>query len=184
MSPLRLSLCAFVGLVALLPFQEPSPRAQAPPGEGGLDWQVGAWVGTRRDAADGSTEPMTMTVASILGGAGQMREIEIPHSGGVYRGFAVQVFEPESGVWSRRYVNDVRRTFASYACAPHERTVEGDRSIWRSITPGRTRESRLASVHETPADGPERWSRTMTVSTDDGATWTELWCDELTRKMD
>ncbi len=116
---------------------------------------------------------MVMTVASILGGAGQTREIEIPHSGGVYRGFAVQVFDPEREVWIRRYVNDVRRTFASY-----EGKVESEGSIWSSVTPGRTRESRLVSEHPEP----DRWIRTMSISQDDGETWKELWVDELARR--
>jgi hypothetical protein len=133
---------------------------------------LGTWRGVRRDAADGSEGAMTMRVAPILGGAGQTREMEIAHAGGLYRGFAVQVYDPEGRCWLRRYVNDVRRRFSEL-----EGEVDGERSEWRSVSPGRTRESRLAS--ERPA--PDRWVRTMSISEDGGTTWRELWIDELTR---
>jgi hypothetical protein len=154
-------------LLALAP-----PNQESAPVPGGLDWQVGTWEGTRRDAGDGSEEPMTMTVERILGGAGQTRVIEIPHSGGVYRGFSVLVFDPGTEVWRLRYVNDVRRTFAAY-----EGRVDDARSVWESVTPGRTRESSLVS--ERPE--PDVWVRTMTVSRDGGATWSELFVDRLER---
>ena len=149
--------------------------AQEPDERHGLEWQVGDWEGTRRDAADGSEGRMTMRVETILDGAGQTREMEIVHDGGVYRGFAVQVFDPEEKLWRREYVNDVRRTFASL-----EGQVEGDegRSTWRSVTPGRSRESRVVS--ERPE--PDRWVRTMSISEDGGQSWRELWIDSLKRK--
>lgn len=89
--------------------------------------------------------------------------------GGPYRGFCVQVHDPEARIWRRRYVNDVRRTFAS---------LEGDGSPWRSVTEGRARKSRLESRHPAPA----RWVRTMSVSDDHGTSWHDLWTDELTRE--
>jgi hypothetical protein len=159
------NLLCLAGLLALFPLIKEEQRD-----EGGLGWQLGVWEGTRGDVADGSENAMVITVASILGGAGQTREIEIPLSGGVYRGFSVQVFDPEREVWIRRYINDVHRTFASY-----EGQVESEGSTWRSVTPGRTREWRLVSEHPEP----DRWIRTLSTSKDDGETWNELWVDEL-----
>ena len=164
-----------IALAALLVHPPSSFQASASGREHALDWQVGEWEGTRRDAGDGSEDRMVMRVETILGGAGHTREMEITHAGGVYRGFAVQVFDPEEKLWRRSYVNDVRRTFASL-----EGTAEGDRSIWRSTSPGRTRESRLVS--ERPSS--DAWHRTMSVSADDGATWRVLWIDELEKTSD
>ena len=157
-------------LAALLGQPRSSSQSSASGPEHALDWQVGRWEGTRRDAGDGSEGKLVMRVETILGGAGQTRELEITHAGGVYRGFAVQVFDPEDELWRRRYVNDVRRSFASL-----EGSVDGERSVWCSTSPGRERESRLVS--ERPS--PDTWRRTMSVSEDDGATWSVLWIDEL-----
>ena len=143
--------------------------------ERALDWTLGVWQGVRRAASDGSEQPMEMRVRAVLGGAGQTREIEIPHGAGVYRGFCLQVYDPSIDRWRRTYVNDVRRSFAVL-----EGEVLEDRSVWRSVTPGRVRESRLVS--ERPA--ADRWRRTMSVSEDGGATWRELWIDELRRVGD
>ena len=162
-----------IALAALVAQPPSSIQAPASGPQHALDWQVGEWEGTRRDAGDGSESRMVMRVETILGGAGQTREMEIVHDGGVYRGFCVQVFDPEREVWVRRYVNDVRRSYASL-----EGVSEDDRSLWRSTSPGRARESRLVS--ERP--GPGQWRRTMSVSEDGGATWRVLWIDELRRR--
>lgn len=172
------SLAALVPLVALgvLPGACRAPGAspaEADEPARALDWTLGTWEGWRRDGEDGSRAPMTMRVASILDGAGQTRQLEITHGGGVYRGFCVQVFDPASGTWHRRYVNDVRRRFAEL-----EGTVEDGRSIWRGVSPDRTRESMVVS--ERPA--ADRWTRTMKVSEDGGETWRVLWVDELVRR--
>lgn len=140
--------------------------------ERALDWTVGTWEGVRRDAG-GDEAPMRMRVAPILGGAGQTREMEIDHDGGVYRGFCVQVYDPALGAWVRQYVNDVRRTYARL-----EGQVEGERSVWRGASPARTRESRVVSERS----GPDDWTRTMSVSEDGGETWSTLWIDELHRR--
>jgi len=146
--------------------------AREPAPERAFDWTVGTWEGVRRDGADGSEAPMTMRVAPILGGAGQIRELEVRHSGGVYRGFSVQVFEREAGRWVEQYANDVHGRFARL-----EGELEGGgaRSVWRSVAPERRRESRLVSERL----GPDRWRRTQSVSEDGGATWRVLWIDEL-----
>ena len=170
---MKYSILVIAGLLASRP-SAPYTEAGARAG-GGLEWQVGTWEGTRRDVGDGTEAPMTMTVAAILDGAGLTREIEIPHAGGVYRGFAVLVHDPAREVWSLRYVNDVRRAFASY-----EGKVEAEGALWESVSPGRSRESLLISEHPEP----DRWVRTMTVSMDQGETWEELWVDELTRQED
>ena len=147
-------------------------EATATAAEHAFDWTVGTWHGVRRDGADGSEASMTMRVEPILGGAGQLRQLEV-RGDGVYRGLAVQIMDPESGRWTRQYANDVRGRFTLL-----EGEIRGERSIWRTVSPERKRESRLVS--ERPA--PDRWRRTMSVSEDGGETWRVLWIDELRRK--
>lgn len=138
-----------------------------------LDWTVGTWEGFREDGADGTRAPMTLRVEEILAGAGLVEHLEVTHGGGVYRGFSVTVFDPEAGTWVRQYVNSSRGRFVRL-----EGEVDGDRSTWRSTTPGRARESRLVSER---LDDGRRWRRTQQVSEDGGETWRTLWQDELDR---
>jgi len=158
----------------LLPIAARCAEPPAAEPERAFDWTVGEWTGVRRDGADGSEAPMTMRVEAILGGAGQVRELEVRHSGGVYRGFSVQAFEREAGRWVAQYVNDVHGRFVR---------IEGEledgraRSVWRVVAPERRRESRRVDERL----GPDRWRRTMSVSDDGGATWRMLWVDELER---
>lgn len=154
--------------------QPAAEESQALPPERAFDWTVGEWTGVRRDGADGSSAPMTMRVEAILGGAGQVRELEVRHSGGVYRGFSVQVFERETRRWVEQYVNDVHGRFVRIE---GELEDGGDRSVWRTVAPERRRESRLVSERL----APDRWRRTMSVSEDGGASWRVLWIDELER---
>ena len=113
---------------------------------------------------------MTMRVEPLLAGPGQIRTLEVRSAdGGVYRGTAVQQ-QRDTGRWFWQYTNSVGRPVARYAGE-----VEGGRSVWRSISPGRSRESRLVS--ERMPDG--RWRRSMSISTDGGETWRGLWVDEL-----
>ena len=147
-------------------------RAAAERLESSFDWTVGEWRGMRRDGQDGSEASMRMVIEPVLGGAGQTRVIEVEHGGGIYHGFAVQVFNRDLGRWVRQYVNAARGRFSRL-----EGEIEKKMSVWRSVTPGRSRESRLVS--ERP--GPDRWRRTMSISSDGGATWRVLWIDELTR---
>lgn len=167
--------------VALLPLaaggaeQPAAETAREAAPEYAFDWTLGTWEGVRRDGADGSEAPMTMRVEAILGGAGQIRELEVRHSGGVYRGFSVQVFERAAGRWVEQYVNDVHGRFVRLE---GELEDGGARSVWRSVAPERRRESRLVSERL----GPDRWRRTQSVSEDGGATWRVFWIDELERK--
>lgn len=148
---------------------------QPPPPERAFDWTVGAWEGVRRAGDDGSEAPMTMRVEAVLGGAGQVRQLEVRHSKGVYRGFSVQVFEREASRWVEQYANDVHGRFVRIEGELDD--AAGARSTWRVVAPERTRESRLVSERL----GEDRWRRTMSVSDDGGATWRVLWTDELER---
>lgn len=136
------------------------------------EWIVGSWQGVRRDGADGTTAPLTLTVEPILGNAGYAEHLEVRHDGGVYRGFSTQVFDPESGGWVRMYVNATRRHFVRL-----EGEVADGTLVWRSMAPDRPRETRV--VWERPA--PDRWRRTSSVSEDGGTTWRVLFVDELER---
>jgi hypothetical protein len=146
----------------------------APPPERALDWTVGQWTGVRRDGADGSEAPMTMRVAAILGGGGLIRELEVRHGSGVYRGLSVVAFEREAARWVEQYVNDVHGRFVRLE---GELGDGGARSVWRVVAPERRRESRLVSERL----GADRWRRTQSVSEDGGTTWRVLWIDELER---
>jgi hypothetical protein len=71
------------------------------------------------------------------------------------------------------YANSTRETFARL-----EGQVETDRVTWQSVTPGRTRESRIV----TERLNTNQWRRTQRVSGDGGRTWRVLFTDELERK--
>jgi hypothetical protein len=176
--PALFLVVAGVGFLTLAASGGERPAAETvlePPPERAFDWTVGEWTGVRRDGADGSEAPMTMRVAPILGGAGLIRELEVRHGGGVYRGLSVVAFEREAGRWVEQYVNDVHGRFVRLE---GELEDGGARSVWRSVAPERRRESRLVSERL----GPDRWRRTQSVSEDGGATWRVLWSDELERK--
>lgn len=168
------SLAAAALLVAVASPPTPLPASDAGEREphDDLGWTVGTWQGFRQDGADGNRAPMTLRVETILAGAGLMEHLEVTHEGGVYRGLSVTVYDIEAGTWVRQYVNSTRGRFVRL-----EGEVDGDRSTWRSTTPGRTRESRLVSER---LDGG-RWRRTQQVSEDGGETWRILWRDELDR---
>ena len=144
-------------------------------GEHEFDWTVGVWEGVRRDVASGREQPLRMRVEALLGPGGQLRHLEVTGNDGVYHGAAVQTLDRDGGRWLRQYTNSTDRPFARLA---GEVLVAGERSVWRSITPGRTRRSRLLS-ERLPGD---RWRRSMSASADDGATWRGLWVDDLRRQ--
>jgi hypothetical protein len=145
-----------------------------PPGPSdAFDNSIGAWTGVRRDVATGSESRMILRVETLPGGAGQFRALEVFGDRGPYRGAAVQRFDPVRGEWVRLYTNSASRPFARYRAAE----IQVDRSVWRSISPGRTRESRLVSEHL--PDG--LWRRTMSVYVEERRVWRGLWVDELRR---
>lgn len=151
-----------------------------------FDWTLGVWHGTRRDPAGTEPAPLTMRVEPLLIGTGQIRIVGVrPRDGPPYSGTAVQQFDPATGIWLRQYGNSAARPPARYRAEradpadPADRPdrANGHRSVWRSITPGRSRESTLLS--ERLPDGI--WRRTMSVSDDGGHTFRVLWIDELRR---
>jgi hypothetical protein len=99
-----------------------------------LDWTIGRWEGVRRDAQDGREAPMTLRVEPILGGEGQIQQPEVTPGGGIYRGFAVQVFDRETDRWRRHYTIEGRGRFSNL-----QGEVEGGRSVWRVTSAERTR---------------------------------------------
>ena len=149
---------------------EPASREATP-----FDWTLGTWQGVRRDGGDGSAVEMTMRVEPILGGHGQLRHLEVRVADGVYRGFAVQTLDRQRGIWVRYYVNDSRGSFARL-----ETDDPGEKSVWRSATPGRRRASRLLSERVPP----HGWRRTMRVADVEAGPWRILWTDELVRIAD
>lgn len=163
---LALITVLMLGVPALSVAQKASPATA-------FDWTCGTWQGVRIDVASGRREPMTMRVEPILGGAGQIRHIVVKPGEDAYYGFAVQVLDAKRSLWVRQYTNAGRGYFSLL-----EGEVKDERtSVWRGASPGRTRESRLLSERL----GPDRWRRTMSVSEDGGATWRDLWIDELER---
>lgn len=105
-------------------------------------------------------------------GDGYVRFLEVGETSDAYRGATSQTFDARSQTWVRSYANSTRRAFGRYRATE----VSRDRSVWRSISPRRTRESRLVSEHVSNGT----WRRTMSVS-EDGTAWTELWIDKLTK---
>jgi hypothetical protein len=166
----RLPLAAATLFVLLASCRSASRTHDDAPGP--FDWTIGEWHGVRRDG-DGleSEAPLFVRVEPILAGAGQIEHITVTlEDGASYRGFSVQMPDRALGRWTRQYVNSTSGRFV-----PQEGEVEGERSVWRGVSPVRTRESRLISVR-VPPDG---WRRTMAVSEDGGATWRTLFVDEL-----
>ena len=143
-----------------------TPAADADP----LAWTIGSWHGIRRSGADGSEAPMTVRVEALAEGDGQVECLRVDGKTDPYVGFAIRRRD-RSGDWSMVYVNSTQRAFARL-----EGEVGSARSVWRSVTPGRTRESRLISEHPTM----DAWRKTQEIS-DDGATWRVLFTDELER---
>jgi hypothetical protein len=149
-------------------------------GSGSLAWLRGSWIGVRRDGEDGSEARMTLVVEELPGGAGLVERLQVLGSGEPYTGFATfsrvgsRVGAPSgSGRWVMLYANSVRDSFARL-----EGEVAGDGSATLdSVTPGRTRESRLV-LERLDA---RRCRRTQHVSEDGGATWRVWFVDELTR---
>ena len=135
---------------------------------------MGRWTGVRRAAHDGSEAPMTFRATPILDGAGWIEQLEVHSGSGVYRGFSVIVRDPARDLWVRQYVNATRGRFVRL-----EGEVTAQRSVFRSVSPTRTRESRLVSE----LLAPDRLRRTQSVSEDGGKTWRVLWTDELLRSL-
>ncbi|MCG6962849.1 MAG: hypothetical protein LJE95_06205, partial [Acidobacteria bacterium] len=140
-----------------------------------LDWTIGVWRGTRSDATDGTSAPMTMRVEPILGGRGQLRRLEIGEGEDVYRGIAVQIPDPDRKRWIRQYTNGLHGSFAALVGK-----VTGATSVWISADPRRPRQSSVISEHLSG----DRWRRTMSISEDGGSTWRILWIDHLEREGD
>ncbi len=157
-----------LGWSALLGACAGTPRTGA-----SLDWLVGEWVGTRRDAEDGSEATLAVRVQPLADGPGQIERVEVTGGGKTYIGVAVRVPVAETGQWEMSYVNAARETIARL-----EGTVQGDRATWRSVTPGRTRESRV----EIERGGADAWKRTQWISQDEGKTWRVLFTDAVRRK--
>ena len=163
---------ARLGCSVVLPILA-SCQGSSPGIEHYFDWTLGTWEGVRRDVADGTEAAMIMRVEPLAGGGGQIRAVEVRGGGSVYHGTSVQRFDAASGTWLWQYTNSATRVFALY-----RGRIEADRSVWRSISPGRQRESRLLS-ERLAGDG---WRRSMSISTDGGNTWTGLWVDVLWRE--
>jgi hypothetical protein len=149
-----------------------SPRS-VPTSVTPFDWLLGHWTGIRVDEASGSREALTMDVRSILGGTGQLEELEVVHDQGTYRGLHLRLHEAERDLWVSYYANDARGR-----CVPLElQLVLGKQSVWHSAAGDRTRESKLTyELLEA-----ERCRRTQEVSEDGGRTWHLIFVDELRR---
>lgn len=153
-----------IGLAALHACRAPAPAA------GPLDWALGSWHGVRSSADDGKAAPIVVRVEPLPEGAGQMERLEVSLDPRPYVGFTVRMPGKQSGGWTMFYANSTRPTVSRL-----EGRLEGYRSTWQSVTPGRTRESRLVSERL----DANHWRRTQFVSEDAGKTWQVLFTDEL-----
>jgi hypothetical protein len=136
-----------------------------------MAWTLGSWHGVRRSGADGGEAPMTVRVEALPDGTGQVECLRVEGTSEPYVGFALRMRDAKGG-WRMVYVNSTGHPFARLEC---ERA--GARSVWRSVTPGRTRESHLICEHPTERS----WRKTQEISEDGGATWRVLFTDELER---
>lgn len=136
-----------------------------------MAWAVGSWHGVRRAADDGRESPMTVRVEALPYGAGQVESLRVEETPTPYIGFTVRLRD-DAGGWTMVYVNSTDHPFARLAGE-----IAGDRVTWRSVTPGRSRESRLTSEHP----GPTTWRKTQEVSEDGGRNWRVLFTDLLER---
>ena len=116
---------------------------------------------------------MTLRVEPLPFGEGQVECLRVEGERGPYTGFATRTRDVATGRWVMVYTNAPRRTFARL-----EGEIAGARSTWTSTTVEPGRGSRLVSERL----GPDAWRRTQLVSQDGGATWQELFTDELARE--
>jgi hypothetical protein len=158
---------AFMLVANSLSAESPLASATRP-----LDWSLGKWVGTRRDATTDQTVKLQLRVEAILGGIGQIEHLEAEHRQGAYLGFTVRMPTEKPGKWSMTYWNSKRTDSAQL-----NGEVEATCSTWCSAAQNKLRQSRLFS-EQMGADG---WRRTMSVSDDQGKSWRVLWVDELRR---
>src|SRR5947209_6821098 len=99
------------GVVLLIAFcVSPVLPAEPPPASGSrdLDWSLGPWAGTRRDAATGQAVKLRLRVEPILGGVGHIEHLEAEHAEGPYLGFTVRMPTGKPGRWSMTYWNSKR----------------------------------------------------------------------------
>jgi len=149
-----------------------APEAESRPPVDPPEDLVGTWQGVRRAARDGGEEPMTLVVRPVLGGVGEIEELDVGEGGDPYRGLLLRVRDPAGGAWTGVYANGVRGRPVLLTGE-----VEGERCAWTaSSTPGRW--SRLEYDHPEPG----RWTRTQRVSEDGGKTWNVVFVDTLVRR--
>lgn len=139
-----------------------------------LDWTLGLWKGVRTRVVDGTAEPMAMRVERLPAGGGFQRFLEVGGDGATYSGAAVVQFDAADGLWHWRYMNRTSKSFSRYLAE----SMGPARSVWRSVSPKRARDSRL----EERRVGVDGWRRSMFVSNDGGSTWIGLWVDELRKQ--
>jgi len=163
------SLLAACALAAILSPVACRPNGQTSPE---LDWLRGDWHGVRRDGDDGTEAPIEVHVTTMGDGETLVERLEVPTGETRYVGFAVHTPTGVPGAWSMLYANSTRDSFSRLVG-----TVEKDRVVWRSVTPGRARDSQVTVERL----GDDRWRRTNRVSEDGGRTWRVLFTDELER---
>lgn len=159
---------AFLAVLAILTAGCAGPSAAA---SDSLDWLQGSWYGVRRDGEDRSEARLSLVAESLPHGAGQVERLQVNGIGEPYTGFATFTSDGD-GRWVMLYANTARETFARL-----EGGFEDGRATLQSVTPGRTRESRLV-LERLDA---RHCRRTQYVSDDGGGTWRVLFVDELQR---
>src|SRR5262249_23969817 len=146
----RMVLLATLCVTPLL-HAEPPPA----PKNSLLDWSLGKWVGTRRDAATDQAVKLQLRVEPVLGGLGQIVHLEAEHKEGPYLGFTVRMPTDKPGKWSMTDWNAKRTNPAQL-----NGEVEATRGVWHSASAEQARHSRLLSERV----GEDGWRRTMSIS--------------------
>lgn len=133
-------------------------------------WAIGRWEGVRVAAADGERAPLRVRIEPVLGGSAVVLDLEVRRDdGSIYRGVTLLYPGTGEGEWMMVYTSGGRPP----AVYRGEASTTG--AEFRSTDDSAERRSRLVVERIDEA----HWRRTMLVSRDRGASWEELWRDEL-----
>jgi len=133
-------------------------------------WAIGRWEGIRVAAADGERAPLRVRIEPVLGGSAVVLDLEVRRDdGSIYRGVTLLYPGTGEGEWMMVYTSGGRPP----AVYRGEASTTG--AEFRSTDDSAERRSRLVVERLDEA----HWRRTMLVSRDRGASWEELWRDEL-----
>ncbi|MEL6443668.1 MAG: DUF1579 family protein [Bacteroidota bacterium] len=168
-----LQLLALLLLVPVASSQQPTPCTQ--PEVAALDFWLGTWDLTWTNA-DGSDGKGTNTIAKTLGGWVVLEDFQDTTPGGTgFAGQSVSVFDARSGLWKQTWVDNAGG-YLLFTGTPDAEPMEVRTAPFQNPQ-GQTQINRMTWTDVTDDALTWRWQR----STDDGATWTDMWVVAYTR---